>query len=324
MDPKRNKTSSKGQPAKTSGIKPAKKAPAKKPPVEESTSKPPDSQSPARSTPRIRGASASSAHGTYSPVEKEFAIQRLKEMGFDWAKGGGNGSNNPRLFQQVLIEARRFLAEVDRPTATVHAYQLFQQGAGLQSPKTVEKRFEEVGWKFSHNTIDDAVNEVMEGVMQAVRREEENLEQLILVRSDAPLKHKIIRETVGYYMTVLVRRLGFSLIVTDLEKLTSQVVDLIKSQVEERLPTLTKASLGSIVHDLNYSSKFPEYAAPGFAKGSSDRSFRPYEVFLFAAQNGVLPDKLVAKLHHLHPDFIPASPVDLGLSILNTYDAPPV
>ncbi|MBB5353401.1 hypothetical protein HNR46_003658 [Haloferula luteola] len=240
-----------------------------------------------------------------------------------------------REIERLSERAEIILRGVERHyERLVYAYQLFEPCSNLMSPREIANRFKEVGWKgkTTHNSVRPLINNLLLRAEEHISAIGDSLCGLLtespIMLSTTKYRPKTIKDVVvelEHKTDKLLASMGFMDVVADSDALLQAVVASITKCVDSQLKLET--------------TSFPEerseirFAVMGFMKyvcGSDsiadynsqpEKSIRPYELFLFAYQNGLEAGALSIPIQSLRNDALDdLSPSNHdSLSILSTH-----
>lgn len=228
-------------------------------------------------------------------------------------------------FRDAVETAERLLKTVEgRKEELIHAYRLFpvsdEGGGAFFNTKGITERFKEVGWgqKMSLGTVRNWVTGILEGVQNEIDRRRRGYIEFSERHNFEDPAYSDIEGFVGR----LLEDFAVPGLIGDVDHLRSRIAGVFRRMIDDATAPMLRSCR------LNRESPTDALTTAAFMRfvcgydslekriEANDTSVRPYELFLFASQQGVLNDKLTKPRSALSPDFVPEPKYESSLSIL--------
>jgi hypothetical protein len=237
----------------------------------------------------------------------------------------GSGSPDQNALNRLAERAEHLLDAVDRRLdRSVHAYQLFSPGGPRQSAREISKLLVKAGWKkgLQHVSIRSLIKKILIFAEQEVEARRLLLTGYILEHPQGHHSVEKICEKIDGNAILLVDQLGLRDAVTDPEALERAIASAIKKQISTQLRISNVSNREenagasiAIHHFMEFVCGFRTVAE---FEARPPMLVRPYELFLFAHQQGLYEEKLTMPFSSLQSDVIQPS-VKSSLTILETH-----
>ncbi len=210
----------------------------------------------------------------------------------------------------------------------VHAYQLFKENGPLMSAREIESRFKEVGWKgkvSGHVKIRERNRMLLRKVESEVNRRLSLLQyyhqkKLSLWDAGEAMSVRLKRG-----VSELVNGLSIEELVADVELFKEGIVRHVEEMLDGRLREGCEKYIVEDPPAMFAVSRFMDFVCnsptlDGFIVGGEAERVRPYELYLFASQEGIDEEFWTSTLDRIMDvDLVPR--YKGFLSILETYAA---
>lgn len=239
------------------------------------------------------------------------AIQILSLRGLDLPNTGLKGlplSNSyyDYEFQDALKRAELLLkATSGRSESIVHAYQLFDEHSEPMTFEDVVRRFKEVGWKnlSSRGPVESVIRTIYSRASEVIDLQIRDFERVISRKAGEAFTVENLRAEFLSSLDAAFSetRLGsfFPYHESIVNKLTEYAIYLLLNDPVIDAPNIRWGRLEPMFGYFTFRS----YVWPS---GNETGRFRPFELFLHAAQAGIEPEKLIRS--NLRTRFIPSPP----------------
>lgn len=227
-------------------------------------------------------------------------------------------------YHEALKRAEWMMREVTGVSDTpVHAYQLFTPGADPISPASAVKRFKEVGWKpDTGNTLfNNVIRPLLEKAVAKIAGQSHRFNAMTsAIAGEGFDALDFSRDKkLGTDINQLLSNKHLKLILDDQSSLANEIKALIIEKVAKALRKEKVAFDESGFADQCAYAGFMNYVASWYPE-LGGQAFRAHELFLFAAQTELFPEKLIKPRHELATDFIPDPPIKTHISILTCWN----
>ncbi len=223
-----------------------------------------------------------------------------------------------QVFLEALFRAKWLIKQAaGRGAGIVHAYQMFEEGAAPLSPEAVTERLNDVDWKIgTGNTLDKIAKRLLGKAKTEI---EKKIERFEATASAKPRRQSYVEEFALKIYHILETGIDNPDSVDFIKSpdKVQQCKDLLLMELDKNPQYFPAESSDLINAELAASCSFLKYVAEGFP--DSGRMFRPYELFLFAAQQGLEANSLIRNRAKLNRDADPQPPRNTHISILHCH-----
>ena len=251
----------------------------------------------------------------------------------------GVTASDPKLdhaFHRAMKRAEWLLKLAEGDSGEeVHAYQVFSGDEDKTSFSDIANRFKEAGWNglASRNSVEECIERI---VIKADEEIEERVRFFYPIGSTGALRSSVF-DGIKKHINSFIEDFSLGDLIHDYDLFVERTTDLVFREICKEMPETTDNEkiescfgyrmFADHVLDppgfndfLNAGIAHPATSQEASSREVSSRStrkVRPYEIFLFASQKGLLPEKLVHKRRDLDSSFLPNPVYNSSLSILS-------